>query len=823
MALPEMRARLALVRFIPQRVRSLLSCLATALPLCVAAFATLDASAVADDGLQNLLQLAETTPTEPAVEGRYDPWKGAIDLPPTPPSPSQLAGIHAALGDASADVRRAMLDLCVIKGWGRWLSPAQVIPHLKSDPDMAAMALAQMGPRGALFAAQLLPLLRKKDPSNPIHGVVRALAAMGNVDPAAASLVAAVLDSPEAGSIRGEAIHALGNMGANGAFYAAKIGAFLDAPNAGDDVRGEAISALGAIGKKGEPYAGKIAAFLDGPWRGQAALALGQWPESSAPFAARVALLLQDPDVSTAGSAALTLGRMGGKAAPWAPKIAALLANWDLRPFAIHALVEMSRADAAAPICLLPLLKDSDLGVRDGAISALGQMGAAAAPFADRLFPLVDAASEDDPAISALRNIGAALPPKTEPFFGNLVKFLESPEPGRRFVALVLLGRLGDPDYAPKIAPLLEDDELLIQAEAARTLALLGKVDPATTQQTAPLLRNEDRDTRKTAVEALGRMGRNALEFVPQIEALLQDADVPVRVSAAAALCRLRCGDRLSATPYTAFVDNSGRTIFPFSLQTFAELGATAAPLAGHLTSYLATRPADFGEPLAIFRALIKVLGPDPKVQALAAPYLQEPIFQDTEEGFGCTSSAYPDTLPRILDDFSLPPAGEARDIWFISVLEGLLTDKPEGWDGPTILRAHIRLWCADDERLQRALDWVGKPDPAPDPGTLSPAARRLLLATLSGLWETAVRAPERRPPHRDSEPMPNASHEKSPRTLVFNELAGGIERLAAAAAVPAKPDPELAAILRKLCSQCASRERLQKALDRALQRANAD
>ncbi|MGD9494911.1 MAG: HEAT repeat domain-containing protein [Armatimonadota bacterium] len=207
---------------------------------------------------------------------------------------------------------------------------------------------------------------------------------------------------------------------------------------------------------------------------------------------------------------------------------------------------------------IVPLLVDSDKGVREAALAALRQMGERAVPalgeglkHADgciatasaRLLAEAGGTHAVDALLAAAHDKRADVAAATISALGRLgdaraaevvVAALEDPRPGVALAALKVAGRVG---ATRALRPLLE---ALAEGDAARRAAaaegLGGFADAAAIDGLVAALGDSNEDVRKAAVVALGVTGE------PAISALVPLAESPddwVRVGALGALARM--------------------------------------------------------------------------------------------------------------------------------------------------------------------------------------------------------------------------------------------------------------------------------------------
>jgi len=235
-----------------------------------------------------------------------------------------------------------------------------------------------------------------------------------------------------------------------------------------------------------------------------------------------------------------------------------------VRARAFRGLGELRPASPAAVAAALAGLDDPDPGVRDLALTFTEQIGPDAVAATDRLVRLTK-----DPrwtvryaAARALNRVNHATESVYRPVYQAL---LTDPDPA------VLLDRWSTAAELNELGP---------RPRAEAILGLIGLLDAA------------DRRTRRQAVECLHRYGPAPPEAVPALTQALDDTDPAVRCRAAAALHEVDGGSTARA-----------RSI----LQDLSNRRMIAAHLRGWIEPFLASDPAEVGDPTALDQMLFSV------------------------------------------------------------------------------------------------------------------------------------------------------------------------------------------------------------------------
>jgi HEAT repeat protein len=250
--------------------------------------------------------------------------------------------------------------------------------------------------------------------------------------------------------------------------------------------------------------------------------------------------LLQDSDAGVRSSAASALGNIGAEA-------------------------------KTAVSQLIPLLQDSDAGVRSSAASALGNIGAEAKTAVSQLIPLLQDsdAGVRSSAASALGNIGA----EAKTAVPQLVSLLQDSDEGVCSSAASALGKIGAEakTAVPQLILLLQDsDSSDVRKSAANALVSIAEAKTAVPQLVL-LLKDSDPNVRQSVASALGSIGAEAKTVVPQLVSLLKDSDSNVRSSAASALVSIALSLQEKAKTLTSQELNQAVSNLESALKLVAE------------------------------------------------------------------------------------------------------------------------------------------------------------------------------------------------------------------------------------------------------------
>jgi len=301
--------------------------------------------------------------------------------------------------------------------------------------------------------------------------------------------------------VRLAAVNTSGELGAAcTASNVAALGA-LRAKEAHVKVRRAAAQALGRVGQAG---VGELLSYLkdsDAGVRHFAAETLASVRGSAA--AAGAIGLLSDCEPLACHAALLALGKMGDDGRAYAEVIAGQLSHSDLacRLAAIQALSELGASSQAA--CLGELSSDSNMGVRQAAVSALAKMEAEGAAQAVRFM------KDDDPAVrQAAVKVFSPLHSKlaadlARPYTEVVACSLLDGDWRVRLAAVVALGDLHAAEYLEQIEALRTDDDNQVRRSAVTALVKCG----AQAAHVAAFLGDEDRRVREEAQQAYNTLG----------------------------------------------------------------------------------------------------------------------------------------------------------------------------------------------------------------------------------------------------------------------------------------------------------------------------
>jgi RNA polymerase sigma factor (sigma-70 family) len=414
-----------------------------------------------------------------------------------------------------------------------------------------------------------LEQLRDRDATTRFEAV-RALAAIGEVDPQVIPVLGATLKDRNS-DVQLEAVKALAHIGEENRKAIPVLARGVKEGSL--EVRTRALRALGDLGdpKTIPTFIEALGAKDDGV-RAEAAQALGPFgPQASAAVPALVRALRQDK-LEVRAWAALTLLRIGPDAVP---AVSEVLQEPD-RERRFCALVALAGGGAKAVPFLAAALKDPDHDIRASAAQYLGVIGnrdkseprqivvgllptrgqtvtllgadvREAVPFLERVLKDRDT-NIRAMAAEALGKIGpdarAALPALLRLWEGKD----DSPSVGVLTAVFKALWQI-DPIAAARARVSVQG---LNQRLPGRFRQWAGGAPPGAAGPAVPIevkraipiliqaLADKDPDTRAGAATALGEIGPDAAAAIPALKRALQDENEAVRVAAAKALNRMR-------------------------------------------------------------------------------------------------------------------------------------------------------------------------------------------------------------------------------------------------------------------------------------------
>lgn len=280
--------------------------------------------------------------------------------------------------------------------------------------------------------------------------------------------------------------------------------------------------------------------------------------------------------------------------------------------------------DAVGP--LIDALHDSDNGVRQAAVDALGQI---APDDESLLLRLVDLLSDEEPVRNAVIRVLAGLEGGHEAVFRKIAASFRDPAPELRAGAAAAAGKLLRirPDFVARLVDCLNDFHANVRMEAARSLSEIPEPPRSVVLGLGKALRDPVSAVRQEAARALDILGSASACAVPYLLAVLTDPDSTVRFHAVEALEKLapRQADMLPAVVLALgnrLIDaDSG--VQTRALTAFSKLAPYAFPLNPHL--HRALQSPDTEIRLAAVEALAHIRHEGLRVRDILRSALSDP------------------------------------------------------------------------------------------------------------------------------------------------------------------------------------------------------
>jgi HEAT repeat protein len=409
----------------------------------------------------------------------------------------------------------------------------------------ASVALAEMGPRAAEAADELVAAMPEADPVEQMQ-MLLALAAIGEPAAKSAGSLVEMLenDSHVSQALRIPLVYALGQMRIEGAHE--PLGRLLDSK---DSIL--AATAAWARARIHPDQAEEVAIAVDrllegvrspdpvvrqGTLSALADLSEEVTQEQAGRLAKEFGRALADGEVDVRMTGAESLARLGAAAVP---ELLAALGDPHRRLIAIDVLGSLGAAAKDAVPALVRLLDDPDATIRGDAAFALGGIGPDAVEAVPALIRILEA------AVAAL----GERPPGGADGDGRPDQADDAGPSHRpaRYTAAYALGRIGPPARAAVsvLDGLVKSGDPLLATVGVWSALQIEPENASLRTQAVPLLTKallDEHDlVRLEAAVALGEIGKASRETLEMLELVAEDDPVPtVRSAAAEALAKLR-------------------------------------------------------------------------------------------------------------------------------------------------------------------------------------------------------------------------------------------------------------------------------------------
>lgn len=261
----------------------------------------------------------------------------------------------------------------------------------------AAEMIYRLGEVGIASTPKLVELLKSDNPKKRLSGLW-GLVYLKNTDREVVQAIEPFLDDPDF-RIRIVACRALATIGPPAVELAGKLKTLVETGNY--STRSQALMALGAIGPNPEfDVVELLEKYLDAdlqPVRDRALVGIMYLGPHAARLKDRVLALMKDPDKSVQPQAALTLWKITGEIEPTLAALVEMTKDINLEYEALSAIHKMGAAVAPAVEELARHLENEDSSIRSITVEILGQVGAAAVPYRDKIDQL--AHEDEDPLV----------------------------------------------------------------------------------------------------------------------------------------------------------------------------------------------------------------------------------------------------------------------------------------------------------------------------------------------------------------------------------------------------------------------------------------
>ena len=292
--------------------------------------------------------------------------------------------------------------------------------------------------------------------------------------------------------------------------------------------------------------------------------------------------------------------------------------EWAFSPQdALKALIRLHGAESVkAATAFLPALKDGRPKMRTWALYAISRCcrkrsGAGPAP-SDVLPAIVEALGDEDARVrDEACDCFVAVHSDWQ---RGLISCLQHSEPLVRCAAIKALGRRGGSRdrvgrFPEAVLPMLDDSDSRVRAQAAVSLAKLGRGSDRVLELLRGAIRGDDQDLRAPACSAVGDMGAAASAAVPDLLACLDDDDAVIRRCAASSLADIAPTTVTASEKACAILIHAveeGGMPAVFAARSLGELGPAAPASAISVLERAATSNHAFVKSEAK-RALVKI------------------------------------------------------------------------------------------------------------------------------------------------------------------------------------------------------------------------
>jgi HEAT repeat protein len=416
--------------------------------------------------------------------------------------------------------------------------------------------------------------------SAPDHTRYLNIVAIGDMGPAAASAVPALLEAVADEHVCNVALDALVDVAPEDQWPAVAAAAVPVLER--DDWKGS--TAARALAELGEPGRDALVTALTSRARTTRVNALAgllQIEPDPGERANKVLKgMLRDGDLEIRGSAARVYGRYGDSAFPHLQKAIGREKDDQTRSEMIYALDGMGAQ--TLPLLRRELVREGPW-VSAAAAHQLGALGPAAAPAVGDLLVHGGGYNGKSDVAAAIEGIGSAAVPA-------LIEAMSSDHPPVRETAVYTLGRIGPDarDAVPALALALDDDHEDVRQWAAWALGRIGPDAVGAVEDLRGALTDPETWVRANAAEALGHIGVGAAPAIPDLVAVIRwDRGWNVAANAADSLAVFGPESAEAVAPLTEALSSDRESLRSGSARALQAIGVTSPEICAGLRQAL--------------------------------------------------------------------------------------------------------------------------------------------------------------------------------------------------------------------------------------------
>ncbi len=414
----------------------------------------------------------------------------------------------------------------------------------------------------------------------PDHTRYLNIAAIGDLGPAAASALPALLEAVADDHTTGVALEAVVEVAPRDQWPAVAEAA-APALARDDWIGSSAASRLAEIGDPGRDELVEALSSQDPVVRGNALYGLQKVEPDPGEAAYKVLRkLLRDDEADVRSKAARAMGRYGDEAFVHLHEALQREKEGLVRAEMIYALDGMG-------VQTLPLLRRELVGddppASNAAAHQIGKLGADASPAVPDLLVHGWGYSGKSDAAAAIEGIGVAAVPA-------LIEGMGSDNPDVRETAAYTAGRIGPDavDAVPALARCLDDETRDVRQWAAWSLGLIGPGAVGAVEDLRAALTDPETWVRSNAAEALGRIGEGAAPAIPDLVTVIRwDHGYEVAANAADALAAFGPAAADAVGPLTEALDSDRTNLRAAAARALKAIGETNPDIKANLREAL--------------------------------------------------------------------------------------------------------------------------------------------------------------------------------------------------------------------------------------------